>query len=394
MWSLLLDIGLDDDLEALMAVVQREIQLVENRRYLYERTQLPTQEKWVHILSDTDRFNDGFFLRHFRMERDIFWTFEHLMTHRTAFQTVPTQRARAPVPLQLLTLLKYMGTEGTDGSYSKIGDFLGISCGSVLNFIKRSMTACMEIKDSVITWPDEEERLLIGDRMESKFGFSKCVGLVDGTLFPLEYKPKSNGEEYYTRKGNYAINGLVFVDDTSRVRLIMAGYPGSVHDNRVWRNSLPNNNKSDFFSADEYLLGDSAFSPSDVMVPAFKKPTKSEMGKYEKFFNNKLAKIRIRTEHAIGLMKNRFPRLRRIRVRIRDRATMAMIVKQIIIGAMLHNLLLSEPLPDDVGHNECDLDEIDVDDDETTDYNDISLMVRGDIKRDDVMAGVLAHFNQ
>ena len=34
-----------------------------------------------------------------------------------------------------------------------------------------------------------------------------CIGLIDGTLFPLAFAPMVNGEDYYTRKGDYAIKG-------------------------------------------------------------------------------------------------------------------------------------------------------------------------------------------
>ena len=69
--------------------------------------------------------------------------------------------------------------------------------------------------------------------MMGKYSFKNCIGMLDGTLFPLEYKPTYNGEEYFTHKGCYAINGLLFVNDTAKVCHIMTGRPGSVHDNQV-----------------------------------------------------------------------------------------------------------------------------------------------------------------
>jgi len=49
------------------------------------------------------------------------------------------------------------------------------------------------------------------------------------------------------------------------------GWPGSVHDNQVWSHSDAYLSKEKYLSNKEYLLGDSAFSVSMVMVPAFKK---------------------------------------------------------------------------------------------------------------------------
>ena len=46
---------------------------------------------------------------------------------------------------------------------------------------------------------------------------------------------------------------------------------GSVHDNCIWANSEICLGKDKVFDQQEYLLGDSAFSTSAVMIPAFKK---------------------------------------------------------------------------------------------------------------------------
>ena len=45
-----------------------------------------------------------------------------------------------------------------------------------------------------------------------------------------------NGEEYYTRKGDYAIKGMVSCNDAVRITWIQVGCLGSVHDNQVWSN--------------------------------------------------------------------------------------------------------------------------------------------------------------
>ena len=80
-----------------------------------------------------------------------------------------------------------------------------------------------------------------------------------------------NGEDYFTRKGNYAVKGLIICDDSAKITRVEMGWPGSVHDNR------------------EYLLGDSAFSASSVLAPAFKKGSNSNLRDDQCYFNTKLA---------------------------------------------------------------------------------------------------------
>lgn len=121
----------------------------------------------------------------------------------------------APVPLQLMVFLKYLGTEGTDGLYSKIGNFLCILVRSVMNYLNQSTNAFLEMWKDIINWPNTIERQLISTCMETKYGFNGCVGMVNGTLSPLESKPTCNGHKYYTRKSLYAVNVLIFVNITA-----------------------------------------------------------------------------------------------------------------------------------------------------------------------------------
>ncbi|KAE9156756.1 hypothetical protein PF004_g32479 [Phytophthora fragariae] len=102
----------------------------------------------------------------------------------------------------------------------------------------------------------------------------------------------------------------------------------------------------DYFNHNEYLLGDSAFQVSAIMIPAFKNPPKAMMNPRQKFFNSKLAKARIKSEHCIGLLKMRFPYLREIRVKLsKKRKHMRRLIKYVTCASILHNLLIAEPIP-------------------------------------------------
>jgi len=150
----------------------------------------------------------------------------------------------------------------------------------------------------------------ISGRIRKAHSFVNCIGLIDGTLFPLAFAPMVNGEDYYMRKGDFAIKGLVICDDAARITWVEMGWPGSVHDNCVWVNSDINLDTDKYFDQKEYLLGDSAFSASAVMIPAFKKGHNSNLSEERRFFNNKLAKVRIKSKYCIGLLKARFQWLR------------------------------------------------------------------------------------
>ena len=103
-------------------------------------------------------------------------------------------------------------------------------------------------------WPNAAERVEISTRIREKYHFPKCVGMIDGTFFGLAYKPEVHGEEYFNRKQQYAINSMIICDDVRRIRYINIGWPGSVHDQRIYSNSIISRLPENYFSDKEYLL--------------------------------------------------------------------------------------------------------------------------------------------
>ena len=89
---------------------------------------------------------------------------------------------------------------------------MGISKGSVNDYVMQACDAAiLKHRERVIKWPSIEEQQNISGRIRKAHGFVHCIGLIDGTLFPLVFAPTLNGKDYYTRKGDYAIEGWSFV---------------------------------------------------------------------------------------------------------------------------------------------------------------------------------------
>jgi len=158
--------------------------------------------------------------------------------------------------LHIMVLLKFLGSYRNAAAFQKIGHMMGISKGSVNDYAMSACNAILKHHDQII---------------RKVYGFVNCIGVIDGKLFLLAFAPMVNGEDFYTRKGDYAIKGLVICDDAARITWIEVGWLGSVHDNQVWSNS------EIYMGRDKYLLGDSAFSTSAVMIPAFKKGPNSNL---------------------------------------------------------------------------------------------------------------------
>jgi len=105
--------------------------------------------------------------------------------------------------------------------------------------------------------------------------------------------------------------------------------------------------KDKYFDQKEYLLGESAFLTSAVMIPALKKGHNRNLSKEQRYFNNKLAKIRIKSEHCIGLLKAWFQCLQGFRRVIQNKQDLDAILRPAMCACILHNLLIDQPvLPD------------------------------------------------
>ena len=77
------------------------------------------------------------------------------------------------------------------------------------------------------------------------------------------------------------------------------------------------------------------------MVSSYKKPNGANLPPLHESFNTKAAKIRITSEHTIGMLKARFPWLRSIRMQItEDNDTLRRILRFIKATIILHNILV------------------------------------------------------
>ena len=129
-----------------------------------------------------------------------------------------------------------------------------------------------------------------------------------GSLLPLQCRPTLHGDDYFSRKLNYALNVLVICNDTAAIWAFTIGWPGLVHDNRVWLNSPQFLCPNEVLSIMEYLLGDSAFATTGFMVPNSKKAAGvARMNPLHEFYNTKAAKGMIKSKHCLGLLKSQFP---------------------------------------------------------------------------------------
>jgi DDE superfamily endonuclease len=207
-----------------------------------------------------------------------------------------------------MCLLRYLGTEGNGAGGLGQRNLFKIGCGTGSLYNNRAMIAIRSLRDKAVFWPDESERQEIANRVRRDHTFPNCVGFIDGTLFPLSKCPSTDdAPDYSGRKFSYSLSVLIINDDSRLIRYYLAGWPGSAHDNRIWNNTAVCQRPEEFFSDRQYILGDSAFENSNIMVSSYKCPKGMVLGKQEERFNTALSKPQMSSEHTIGMLKGCFP---------------------------------------------------------------------------------------
>jgi hypothetical protein len=285
---------------------------------------------------------DDEFLQKYRMGRAAFNGLVGLIKDHVVFKRGSRGRPQAAPEYQLMVFLKYIGTEGGGSSNPDLRNTFRMGRGTVDLYKKRVVKAIRSLRDRYYKWPNSDERAQIAERIRKEYGFPNCCGMADGTLNPLAFEPQTiDAPDYSGRKYGYSLSTLVVNDDRKRIIYYLAGWPGSAHDNRVFRNSKLCQKPSEFFSPTQYLLGDSAFACMPFMVSAYKKPQGAAIPREQEVFNGALSRPRVMSEHTIGIWKGRFPWLKSIRMPITDdKRTLRNILQFMDATVILHNYLI------------------------------------------------------
>lgn len=173
-------------------------------------------------------------------------------------------------------------------------------------------------------WPTEEWD---PDCILGQYGLPDIVGVLDGSHLLLE-APRGDSETYFTRKKRYAVHAQATCDDTGTITSFEIGWPGSVHDSKVFHASPLFLQRSELFQGEEYLLADSGYA----LYPFVITPYRCEESALHKQFNFIHSSARVRIEHCFGLLKMRWAFLREIRTR-----DMKLTTKMIECAFVLHN---------------------------------------------------------
>ena len=198
----------------------------------------------------------------------------------------------------------------------------------------------MKLKNQFVTWPDTFERKVMIDESFNELPF--CIGYVDGTEIKLAEKPFEDPEAYFSRKSNYCLKLQAVCDKSLKIRHAVIGYPGSVHDVRIYNNCDLATNAESFFEGHQWIAGDSAYRLTSTVLTPFRTNAGGCSAERRNIFNSNFSKYRIRIEHTFALLKERFASLKELRLQLKNDKCIKKACQWILTCIILHNILVEE----------------------------------------------------
>ena len=123
-------------------------------------------------------------------------------------------------------------------------------------------------------------------------------------------------------------------DHRRKIIDVFIGYPGSVYDSRVFRNSALKNNLRERCGR-YFLLGDSGYPLQENLLTPYK--NRGNLTRRQTNYNIKLSKSRYVIEHCFGVLKQKFRQLFHVKLR-----SVQLIVHFIRAACVLHNIALDD----------------------------------------------------
>ena len=285
---------------------------------------LPVRKIWAKPRTTTfweetcQRWNDQDWKENFRMSRVAFeyltMELSPIISKRdTNFRKAISARQRLAVTLYRLA---------DTATYRTIANLFAIGKSTVCEIVVQVCNAIVQfLLPRYIRLPQSAQEIRERiDESRDRAGFPQVVACVDGCHIPIK-APQNNPEDYVNRKGFHSIILQGLVDANYLFLDVCVGWPGKVHDARLFKNSsLYTSLCGGVFTRDDsvydtingvrvppLILGDSAYPLQDWLMKPY--VDRGNLSVEELQFNNILSITRVVVENGYGRLKGRFPAL-------------------------------------------------------------------------------------
>ncbi|XP_028516196.1 protein ALP1-like [Exaiptasia diaphana] len=245
-------------------------------------------------------------------------------------------------PAKVLSLGLYRLAHGN--SYNTIAATFNVGKSTVIEAVQDVVEALCDIRENYIKFPSSEDEIVeSSETFDDLTDIPNVVGAIDGTHIRIK-KTNDSGPDYFSRYQQYDVVVQGVVNGDKKFIHVAAGFPGSMHDARVFKNSSLYHKiaTGEFLQAPTVrvenrdikplLLGDSAYPLTTFILKPYPENTRDPK---EVHFNKELSRARVSVECAFGMLKGRWRILQK-----RLDSNIAFVSKIITACCVLHNFCL------------------------------------------------------
>ncbi|XP_067083867.1 putative nuclease HARBI1 isoform X1 [Osmerus mordax] len=189
-----------------------------------------------------------------------------------------------------------------------VGDAEQLNKATICRTIRSVCLAIKALADVFISFPGHRRLCDIKEEFYRIAGFPNVIGAVDCTHIRIKAPSGAHEADFVNRKSFHSINVQMVCNADCVISNVVAKWPGSVHDSRIFRAS----EIYQCLSQGEFsgvLLGDRGYGCQPFLLTPFTDPQEAQQA-----YNHAHARTRARVEMTFGLLKARFHCLHKLRV--------------------------------------------------------------------------------
>ena len=280
----------------------------------YDREEFWFRDLWENRF-DESYHGGGRWRGDFRMRSDSFNKLVHKLTpllqkQDTVFGPAIPVEKRVAIGIWRLA---------TGNSYRIVAKTFAVGKSTAVAITHEFCRALIQIGDQFISFPTSAVE--VGDGIENFKQDVNCkipqvIGALDGTLIEILAPSEGHKADYFARNKRYCVNTQAIVGANLLFLHVATGYPGSIHDARMWRSSeifQKVENREIFQYPEEIvenirikplILADGAYPLSSYLMKPY--PLTNALTPAQIKFNKKLSGARVTVERAFGILKARW----------------------------------------------------------------------------------------
>jgi hypothetical protein len=300
-------------------------------------------------------------------------TFQYLVLQLSPALETEVPWAFRNIPNRVLTVDRQLAIAlhhlATGNSAFTVSELFGVSEDTVYSVTKKVCKALWDVlKPAHLIWPTSVDAVArVSQGFEERKGLPNCLGAIDCTHFLIDLPEHEASSCWFDRDHNYSMIMQAVVDAEGKFLDVCIGWPGSVHDTRVFKNSqLYHNVENGIWlngepklisgcQVPQYIVGDAGYPHLAWLLVPY---PGMELPDVKDRFNYFQSVTRIIVEMAFGRLKG----IWRILFRRMVKPDIKTLPTLIGACAVLHNIMLERgdlvderliPLPEEVQNGAC-----------------------------------------